>query len=1193
MCLAAPAAETASHDPAYVTDIAPSNPAFAWRADGQAPPACRVSAVPAAARAAPRLLDTLAPVSPLSQDSRPTPSPTQRIVPIRREYNAWVADETIEDYALRYTPHSFRKWSALRVANTALGATSFLALEAIGASIALDYGFYNAFWAIVLVSVFIFLTSVPIGIYAARYAVDIDLLTRGSGFGYLGSTFSSLIYASFTFIFFSLEASIMASALELGLGVPLWLGYLICSVIVIPLVMYGITMISRLQAWTQPVWLVLLILPYAFLFIRWPNELQGLMHASYGINDGHFDWLLLGAAGTVVASMVAQIGQQIDSLRFMPRPEPGKHWKWWTAVLAAGPGWIVIGGAKMLGGATLAYLAVRQGMSPVDAVKPTQMYLVGFAQVVQDPKVILLLTCLFVTVSQIKINVTNAYAGSLAWSNFFARLTHAHPGRLVWLVFNVLIGVALIKVGIFDVLEGMLGFYANFAVAWIGALVADLIINKPLGLSPPGIEFRRAYLYDVNPVGFVSMGLGTVLALSAFVGAFGTLAQAFSTGIGFGVAFVCAPLVAWLTGGKYYIARPQAPFAKGVSLTCGVCEKPYESEDMAHCPAYGCNICSLCCSLDARCEDVCKPRTGMGHQFSELFARWAPRILKVALSRRMHYLGCLFALALVLGAILSFIVAQEAHALRELAPGSPALWHLMRIKIACALVLLVVAIGSCWLLLTSDSRRVAQDESNRQAVLLREEIRAHEITDGELQEARQVAERANLAKSRFITTISHELRTPLNSILGYAQILERDLSLPPNRRAALEVIRKSGDHVVSLIDGLLDIARIETGRLAIVTSEIRFGEFLTQLADIFQLQAHNKGIDFVHRPASPLPLAVRGDRKRVAQLLINLLANAVKYTQRGQVVFRTRYSNEMAVFEIEDSGSGIAAADLERIFLPFERAEKAGPSTAGGVGLGLTISSMLTGLMGGELSVRSEVGKGSCFTVRLFMPAVAHPQASIAAPNPGHIAGYAGEPLKVLVVDDSAADRQLLSDVLEPLGFIVMQAPSGVEALQVCSAFAPDLILLDIDMPELDGWETARLLRSNRISMAPILIVSANAFDSDLHNEVGVGRGDFLVKPLRIDDLLERMRAKLHIAWTSSDDGLREDASVEPQRLPRASLTALQELGEMGYVRGILEKLDELDRTDISYSPITQTLRSHVQRFDMHGFARALQETGA
>ncbi|TAK75353.1 MAG: response regulator [Aquabacterium sp.] len=1122
----------------------------------------------------------------------PPSAPTQRIVPIRREYNAWVADETIEDYALRYTPRSFRKWSEFRVANTALGAISFLALEAIGASIAVDFGFYNAALAILAVSLFIFVTGIPISIYAARHAVDIDLLARGSGFGYLGSTFSSLIYASFTFIFFSLEAVILASALELGLGIPLWLGYLICSVAIIPLVMYGITMISRLQGWTQPLWVVLLILPYLFLLIRHPKELDGMMRASYGISDGHFDWLMMGSAATVVASMVAQIGEQVDFLRFMPEARPGRaRWRWWAALLAAGPGWIVIGGAKMLGGAVLAFVAIRQGLPPGDAIKPTQMYLGGYAQVFSDPKWIVGFTCLFVIVSQVKINLSNAYAGSLAWSNFFSRLTHAHPGRLVWLVFNVLIGVALIKVGIFDVLEGLLGFYANFAVAWIGALVADLVVNKPLGLSPPGIEFRRAYLYDINPVGFVSLGLGTALSLAAFVGAFGREAQACSVVIGFCTAFCCAPLIAWATKGRYYIARRQAPFEAGAQVACGVCQKPYEAEDMAHCPAYGCNICSLCCSLDARCEDACKPpQASVARQVGAALKRMAPLLLRRSEpSRRMHYLLCLFALAGVLGAVLAFVVSQEAHILYELAPGSPARWNLINIKIACALVLLVVAIGACWLLLTSDSRRVAQDESNRQATLLREEIAAHEVTDRELQEARQVAERANLAKSRFLTNISHELRTPLNSILGYAQILEREQALPPHRRAALEVIRKSGDHVVSLIDGLLDIARIEARRLTLLNSEIRFADFLAQLSDIFRLDARNKGIAFVYQPAQNLPPAVRGDKKRVAQLLINLLGNAVKYTARGEVAFRIQYANEIAVFEIEDTGPGIAPQDLERIFLPFERVETPGPAVVGGVGLGLTISKMLASLMGGELSVHSEPGAGTTFMVRLFLPSVIHPQQPVQQLAPRLVTGYRGERRRVLVVDDAAVDRQLLCDVLQPLGFEVMQAASGTEALRIAGRFRPHLVMLDIDMPEIDGWETARLLRANKISDAPVLIVSANAFEIDLHNAVGVGREDFLVKPLNIDELLLRMRAKLQLEWIQGGEPEGDGVHGAPQTLPAACLAALCELGELGYVRGILEKLDEIDGQDAAYAAITRTLRHHVQRFDLQGYALALE----
>ncbi|HEY0294066.1 MAG TPA: hybrid sensor histidine kinase/response regulator, partial [Bordetella sp.] len=244
-------------------------------------------------------------------------SATQRIVKIRRDYNTWVANETLEDYALRFTPVSFRKWSEYRVANTALGAVSFLALEAIGGSLALNYGFVNAFWAIMVVSLLVAMTSLPIAYYAARYGLDMDLLTRGAGFGYIGSTITSLIYASFTFIFFAVEASIMALAIELSTGLPLAWGYLVCAVAIIPFVTYGVTLINRLQSWTQPVWLVLLALPYICVLLRNPEELAGLTHfAGLTSDGGHFNLLMFGAGAAVAASLVTQIGEQVDFLRF-------------------------------------------------------------------------------------------------------------------------------------------------------------------------------------------------------------------------------------------------------------------------------------------------------------------------------------------------------------------------------------------------------------------------------------------------------------------------------------------------------------------------------------------------------------------------------------------------------------------------------------------------------------------------------------------------------------------------------------------------------------------------------------------------------------------------------------------------------------------------------------------------------------
>jgi len=214
-----------------------------------------------------------APVSPVADLAAPphAPAAVQSIVKIRRDYNSWVARETMEDYALRYTPQRFRRWSEWRVANTAFGAASFLILEAVGATLLVQYGWANAFWAILATGLIIFLAGWPISVYAARYGVDMDLLTRGAGFGYIGSTITSLIYASFTFIFFALEAAVMAYALELALGIPPSWGYLICALVVIPLVTHGVSAISRLQVWTQPLWLLMLIVPFAAVLVLDPG----------------------------------------------------------------------------------------------------------------------------------------------------------------------------------------------------------------------------------------------------------------------------------------------------------------------------------------------------------------------------------------------------------------------------------------------------------------------------------------------------------------------------------------------------------------------------------------------------------------------------------------------------------------------------------------------------------------------------------------------------------------------------------------------------------------------------------------------------------------------------------------------------------------------------------------------------------
>ena len=373
-----------------------------------------------------------------------TPAPSQatapqRIVKLRRDYNRWVASETLEDYALRYTPQRSRIGSEWRVANTAFSVASFLVLEAVGATLLIQYGFVNALWAILSAGLLIFLAGLPISVYAARHGVDMDLLTRGAGFGYIGSTLTSLLYASFTFIFFALEAAVMAYALELAFGIPPAWGYLVCALAVIPFVLHGIAAISRFQVWTQALWLLLMLLPYGAVWMLEPGAWEGLAHYAGESGQGRsFDWHLFGAGLTVGVALITQMGEQADYLRFMPEPQPGHRLRWWLAVLTGGPGWVLPGVLKMLGGAVLAWLALSNMVSAERAVDPNQMYLTAYETVLRQARLGSLRPrhCWSIVLSQLKINVTNAYAGSLAWSNFFARLTHSHPGRVVWVVFN-------------------------------------------------------------------------------------------------------------------------------------------------------------------------------------------------------------------------------------------------------------------------------------------------------------------------------------------------------------------------------------------------------------------------------------------------------------------------------------------------------------------------------------------------------------------------------------------------------------------------------------------------------------------------------------------------------------------------------------------------------------------------------------
>ncbi len=1140
----------------------------------------------------------------------------QRVVKVRRDYNSWVASETMEDYALRYTPQRFRKWSEWRVANTAFGAASFLILEAVGATLLVQYGFMNAFWAIVATGLIIFLAGLPISVYAARHGVDMDLLTRGAGFGYIGSTLTSLIYASFTFIFFALEAAVMAYALELALGIPPVWGYLVCALVVIPLVTHGVSVISRLQVWTQPLWLFMLVVPFVYVFAIDPGAFAGITHyKGEKTFTSEFDMHLFGAALTVGIALITQMGEQADYLRFMPVQTEANRRRWWFGVLAGGPGWVILGVIKMLGGAFLAYLAITH-MVPVDrAVDPNQMYLAAYEYVFPNYGWAVAATALFVVISQLKINVTNAYAGSLAWSNFFSRLTHSHPGRVVWVLFNTLIAFMLMEMNVFQALGDVLGLYSNIAIAWIMAVVADLVINKPLGLSPKGIEFKRAHLYDINPVGVGAMALASALSISAHLGLFGPLAQAFSAVIAMTTAFVTAPLIAWFTRGRYYIARRSDPADGGPYLgtalrRCVICEREYEGPDMAHCPAYQGTICSLCCTLDARCGDLCKPSASLSSQWSATLRWLLPRRVWPYLDTGLgHFILLMLIIVPLLATVFGLLYHQELQALNQALSDAQmyeAPEAALKSGFLKAYMALVVSAGivAWWLVLAHKSRQVAQEESNRQTHLLMREIESHRQTDEALQQAKRVADQANQAKSRYISAISHELRTPLNSILGYAQLMGEDPNVPPHRKQAVHVIRRGGEHLLSLIEGTLDIARIEAGKLTLTVKPMQFSDLVHEMAGMFELQASGKGLRFHFEADGVLPEVVRADEKRVRQILINLLGNAIKFTAAGSVTFRVRHAREIASIEIEDTGPGLTPEEMDRIFEPFTRAATAGPA-APGAGLGLTIAKMLTDLMGGELTATSTPGQGSVFRVKLFLPE-AHVRQGGGGAVPAAAArprrGYEGARRRVLVVDNEEADRDLLVSLLEPLGFELRTAASGHDCLDLIAAgYQPDAILMDLAMPGIDGWETIRRLRQEPPGgpVTPhIAIVSANAFDKGLDNAVGIRPEDFILKPVRHAELLDWLERRLSLVWQEAGSAAPaappvQAAAVAPAARvypPAAELAALGEVVTLGYYRGIMNLLDEIEAAHPAASGFVHEMRELARQFQFEAMSRILQE---
>ncbi|MCU0949420.1 MAG: response regulator [Porphyrobacter sp.] len=451
---------------------------------------------------------------------------------------------------------------------------------------------------------------------------------------------------------------------------------------------------------------------------------------------------------------------------------------------------------------------------------------------------------------------------------------------------------------------------------------------------------------------------------------------------------------------------------------------------------------------------------------------------------------------------------------------------------------------------------------------LKREAAGEPLSDAEtlarLIAAKDAAEAANEAKTRFLASVSHEIRSPLNAIYGYAQLLERNEG--KDAVSAARVIRRSAEHLSHLVEGLLDIAQVEGGALTLTREAIRFPEFLTQLIDMLQLQAQAKGIELVLDHGPGLPEFVHADPKRLRQVLINLVTNAIKFTDEGSVTLKVEYRNQLATFSVIDTGIGIAPEDAQRIFAPFER-------------------------VGGLAAERPGIGLGLAFIVRLMLSQPLSPPTD-PAPEAGAVTGYLGRERWVVLIDDDPAHLGIVRGLLEPLGFQVRTASDGESALALTAQVQPDLVLCDVALAGENGWDLAAQLRRRHGAALRIVMLSGEGPHSSAPSADGPANDTFVMKPFEFTVLLDVIAEQLGLEWLRAAGA---PSALPETALPRLPVTVapaaaahcaeIERLVRIGHVRAIEAEIDALEALAPEAAPLANRMRQTLDSFDLKALA--------